>query len=425
MNCTLSEESLGPVRWYKGGNQQQQLLYSQSESEKPDPRVNRTVKEGPTRETDQSIAFTLIRLEDAGVYYCVKFKSDKVTVAANGSGTHLYVNSTTGLTIYQTPSVTVREGDTAIMNCTLSEESLGPVRWYKGSNHQQQLLYSQSESEKPDPRVNKTVKEGPTRETDHSITFTFIRLEDAGVYYCVKFKSDKVTVTTNGSGTHLYVNRIPSPPSISGPTKQIMLNENVTLSCTSDGFYPKEINITWLQNGKEVLNSTKVVYLNMANKGYHVQSNVSIQAKIDSPVICRITHTALELPITSTFQMNNITKGPPHPSVSGPRDRVLLNTNVTLTCTSSGFYPSNISVTWWKNGTELPNPKKAIHLYGEDKTYRVQSNITVLAEIDSTVTCKINHTALDKPLHSAFNINDIVKGFRAQPELSWIAYYMS
>ncbi|XP_043938303.1 signal-regulatory protein beta-2-like [Protopterus annectens] len=206
MNCTLSEESLGPVRWYKGGNQQQQLLYSQSESEKPDPRVSRTVKEGPTRNTDQSITFILIRLDDAGMYYCVKFNSDKVTVATNGSGTHLYVNSTSGLTIYQTPFVTVKEGNTAIMNCTLSEESLGPVRWYKGGNQQQQLLYSQSESEKPDPRVSKTVMEGPTYITDQSIAFTFIRLEDAGVYYCVKFKSDKVTVAANGSGTHLYVN---------------------------------------------------------------------------------------------------------------------------------------------------------------------------------------------------------------------------
>ncbi|XP_043940641.1 signal-regulatory protein beta-2-like [Protopterus annectens] len=207
MNCTLSEESLGPVRWYKGGNHQQQLLYSQFESEKPDPRVTKTVKEGPTRETDHSITFTFIRLEDAGVYYCVKFKSDKVTVAANGSGTHLHVNSTSVLTIYQTPSVTVIERDTAIMNCTLSEESLGPVRWYKGGNQQQQLLYSQFEINISDGRVSKTVKEGPTRNTDYTITFKIIRLEDAGVYYCVKFKFDKVTVLANGSGTHLYVNK--------------------------------------------------------------------------------------------------------------------------------------------------------------------------------------------------------------------------
>ncbi|XP_043931279.1 tyrosine-protein phosphatase non-receptor type substrate 1-like [Protopterus annectens] len=203
MNCTLSEETLGPVRWYKGGSHQQQLLFSQSESDKPNPRVNKTVKEGPTRETDHSITFSHIHFEDAGVYYCVKLKSDKVTVVTNGSGTHLYVNR---LTIYQTPCITGTEGGTVIMNCTLSEETLGPVRWYKRGSQQQQLLYSQSESDKPNPRVSKTVNEGPKRQTDYSITFTRIQLEDAGMYYCVKFKSDKVAVVTNGSGTHLYVN---------------------------------------------------------------------------------------------------------------------------------------------------------------------------------------------------------------------------
>ncbi|XP_043938305.1 tyrosine-protein phosphatase non-receptor type substrate 1-like [Protopterus annectens] len=204
MNCTLSEESLGPVRWYKWNNQQQQLLYSQSESEKPDPRVSRTVKEGPTRETDHSITFTLIRLEDAGVYYCVKFKSDKVTVAANGSGTHLYVNRTYGDNIYQTPSVSGTEGGTVTMNCTVFIESLGPVKWYKGKT-MQKFLYSQVESDKPDARVSKTTHKGLNRDADFTITFSNINLEDAGTYYCVKLKSNKDTAGLVGSGTQLYV----------------------------------------------------------------------------------------------------------------------------------------------------------------------------------------------------------------------------
>ncbi|XP_043938298.1 tyrosine-protein phosphatase non-receptor type substrate 1-like [Protopterus annectens] len=113
---------------------------------------------------------------------------------------------TSGLIIYQSPSVTGREGGTVILNCTLSEEKLGPVRWYKGEN-QQQLLYSQLTSEKSDPRVSRTVKEGPTRNTDLSITFTNITWDDAGMYYCVKFKSDKVNVSAAGNGTRLYVTR--------------------------------------------------------------------------------------------------------------------------------------------------------------------------------------------------------------------------
>ncbi|XP_043938443.1 signal-regulatory protein beta-1-like [Protopterus annectens] len=203
---------------------------------------------------------------------------------------------------------------------------------------------------------------------------------------------------------------MPSLPSISGPTAQIVLNTYVILSCASEGFYPQDINVTWLQHDRELQGSTSDIHLYGQEKTYRVLSHIIVPARIDSPVTCRINHIALDQPVHSTFEMNSIVKGAPsHPSVYGPGARALLNTNVTLTCTASGFYPSNISVTWWKNDTELPIPKTDVNLNGEDKTYRVQSNITVLAEIDSSVTCKINHTALDTAIHSVFNINDIVK----------------
>ncbi|XP_043913177.1 tyrosine-protein phosphatase non-receptor type substrate 1-like [Protopterus annectens] len=209
--------------------------------------------------------------------------------------------------------------------------------------------------------------------------------------------------------TNDIVKGIPSHPSISGPTEQTMINKNVTLSCTSEGFYPKEINITWLQNGMEVLNSAKIAFLNMTDKTYHVQSNITFPAKIDSPVICRITHTALELPINSTFQMNNIVKEPSTPSISGSKMRTELNESLTLTCKSEGFYPKNISVTWWQYETELQGPKTDVTSYGVDKTYKVESSITIPAKIDSFVTCRIHHTALDRPINSTFRINDIIK----------------
>ncbi|XP_043940623.1 basement membrane-specific heparan sulfate proteoglycan core protein-like isoform X1 [Protopterus annectens] len=203
MQCALSQEIRGPVRWYKGNNLQK-LLYSELSNDKSDARASRKAVNDPTSNTDYSITFTNITLEDAGVYYCVKFKSDKVTVAATGSGTRLYVSRGFDLMIYQTPSVTGIEGSTVKIQCTLSKETVGPVRWYKGSNLKK-LLYSQLSDDNSDARVRQVVHEGPRRDTDHSITFTGITLEDAGVYYCVKFKSDGVTVTAKGSGTRLYI----------------------------------------------------------------------------------------------------------------------------------------------------------------------------------------------------------------------------
>ncbi|XP_043938331.1 rano class II histocompatibility antigen, A beta chain-like [Protopterus annectens] len=100
---------------------------------------------------------------------------------------------------------------------------------------------------------------------------------------------------------------------------------------------------------------------------------------------------------------------PSPPSVSGPKHRVDINSSVVVSCVSTGFYPKEINLTWWKNEEELHGFKPDIQPYGADKTYQVQSNITVRAEIDSYVTCKINHTSLDQPINSTFKINDILK----------------
>ncbi|XP_043938300.1 tyrosine-protein phosphatase non-receptor type substrate 1-like [Protopterus annectens] len=142
-----------------------------------------------------------------------------------------------------------------------------------------------------------------------------------------------------------------------------------------------------------------------AHKTYQVQSNITVQATIDSYITCKINHTSLEQPIISTFTMNDIVKGEPSlPSVSGPTEQVMFNTNVTLSCTSVGFYPADILVTWWEDDRELHATQPDVRLY-EDKTYQVQSNITIPAKIDSLITCTINHTALQQPIHSTFKIN--------------------
>ncbi|XP_043938296.1 tyrosine-protein phosphatase non-receptor type substrate 1-like [Protopterus annectens] len=214
---------------------------------------------------------------------------------------------TSGLTIYQSPSVTGREGDTVILNCTLSVVGLGPVRWYKGDN-QQQLMYSQLTSDKPDPRVMIAVQDNATRNIDHSIRFTNITWDDAGMYYCVKFKSDKVNVSAAGNGTQLYVTRQPFHPVVFGPSGQVLIDTNVTLSCNSAGFSPPNITVTWWQNNREIQGSKSEVNFSDKNNTYQVQSNITVQAKIDSPVICRINHTALGQPIESNYTIINIVK---------------------------------------------------------------------------------------------------------------------
>ncbi|XP_043938306.1 tyrosine-protein phosphatase non-receptor type substrate 1-like [Protopterus annectens] len=205
----------------------------------------------------------------------------------------------------------------------------------------------------------------------------------------------------------------PSLPSVSGPADQVMFNTNVTLSCISVGFYPANILVTWWEDDRE-FHVTKPDVRLYEDKTYQVQSNITVPAKIDSLITCRINHTALQQPINSSFKIN--VKGEPSlPSVSGPTEQVMFNTNVTLSCISVGFYPADILVTWWEDDRELHVTQPDVRLY-EDKTYQVQSNITVPAKIDSLITCRINHTALQQPINSSFKIN--VKGEPSLPSVS-------
>ncbi|XP_043938311.1 tyrosine-protein phosphatase non-receptor type substrate 1-like [Protopterus annectens] len=218
------------------------------------------------------------------------------------------IHGTYGENIYQTPNVSGTEGGTVTMNCSLFNESLGPVKWYKGKNLQK-IIYSQVESDKSDTRVNRTPHKDLKRETDFTITFTNITLEDAGTYYCVKFKSNKDTAGEVGSGTQLYVNRKPSPPSISGPTERVLLHTNVTLSCRAVRFYPPEVNVTWWENEIELLGSKSEVSSDNGSMAYQVQSNITVVARINTSVTCKINHALLDQPINSTFKINNIVKG--------------------------------------------------------------------------------------------------------------------
>ncbi|XP_043938297.1 tyrosine-protein phosphatase non-receptor type substrate 1-like [Protopterus annectens] len=201
-----------------------------------------------------------------------------------------------------------------------------------------------------------------------------------------------------------------SPPSLSGPIQRVWLNTPVTFNCTSAGFYPPEIHVTWWQNEQELHGAKSDVCSNDGSRTYQVQSTITVPAKIDSPVTCRINHSELNQPIHSTFNISDIVNEPSPPSVSGPDGQVLSNTNVTIYCKSAGFYPKEISVIWEQNGIMLQGSNLNIILNDTDKTYQALSNVTVTATINSTVTCRINHTAFDEPKQSIFELKNIVKG---------------
>uniref|UniRef100_A0A803SSS6 Ig-like domain-containing protein n=1 Tax=Anolis carolinensis TaxID=28377 RepID=A0A803SSS6_ANOCA len=105
--------------------------------------------------------------------------------------------------IIQTPeTLSVSAGEEFTLNCILKGSGRpGGVRWYRGPDRNQPAIYTQKDSS---PRVTRLVPESPT---DFSITISNVRPEDAGTYYCVKYKKTSGTEVeeTAGKGTVVSV----------------------------------------------------------------------------------------------------------------------------------------------------------------------------------------------------------------------------
>ncbi|XP_052640248.1 signal-regulatory protein gamma-like isoform X3 [Harpia harpyja] len=94
--------------------------------------------------------------------------------------------------------VSVAAGQTLTLTCTTSGTGpTGPVKWLKGWGSGNETVYEQRGSF---PRVTRVVSES---NTDFSICIRDVRPEDAGTYYCVKFRKlvGGLDVFRRGKGT--------------------------------------------------------------------------------------------------------------------------------------------------------------------------------------------------------------------------------
>ncbi|KAJ7411552.1 signal-regulatory protein beta-1-like protein [Pitangus sulphuratus] len=100
--------------------------------------------------------------------------------------------------------VSVTVGKTLTLNCIVSGSSEpGPVKWLKGWGTENRTIYGDTGSAAP--RVMRAMKDS---DTDFTIHIRDAQPEDAGTYYCVKFrKSTKGgnEVFRRGSGTEVSV----------------------------------------------------------------------------------------------------------------------------------------------------------------------------------------------------------------------------
>ncbi|XP_077303644.1 uncharacterized protein LOC143923711 isoform X1 [Lithobates pipiens] len=82
------------------------------------------------------------------------------------------------------------------------------------------------------------------------------------------------------------------------------------------------------------------------------------------------------------------------------------NTENTLTCRATGFFPPDIGITWYRNGEVLGNQFMGIPQMYKDATYYMDSTVTITPTTDDqnqTFSCRVQHDSLQGPLQRDYH----------------------
>nr|XP_048675723.1 signal-regulatory protein beta-1-like [Caretta caretta] len=291
-------------------------------------------------------------------------------------------------------AVRVSAGETLTLTCSVTGLApVGPVKWFKDSGGGRQLVYATAGSF---PRVTRAASGS---DTDFTIRISDTRPADAGTYRCVKFKkgSGADEEFRSGAGTAVTVSASPSAPSVSGPPSRAEPGPSVTFACTSGGFSPRYITVTWLKNGTKLPAPQPRVLPEHESVSYNMSSTVGLsltRGDVRSQLTCQIEHSTLPAPLRGSYNLRDALRVPPRLRVGDPAAPVALNKSVTFTCHAEGFYPKDASLTWLENGNETNLGKSSPLAENPDGTYTLQSSLEVKAieqRNRSMFTCRVVH----------------------------------
>ncbi|NWT91057.1 SHPS1 phosphatase, partial [Lanius ludovicianus] len=198
----------------------------------------------------------------------------------------------------------------------------------------------------------------------------------------------------------------PSPPLVSGPEQRAMPGQSVPFTCTTGGFFPKEIGVKWYKN-KDPMMAQLPQVTEWPVKSYNVSSTVMVTLQRDdvrSQLICEVQHSTLPAPLRGTYQLSRALRVPPRVEVRAEPSPVEVNKTVTFTCHMKEFYPANMSVSWLENGIEIKveNVSRPSELPRGMFELRSQVEVQAMEEKNgSMVTCVVVHDAQPPANYSA------------------------
>ncbi|NXA55140.1 SHPS1 phosphatase, partial [Nothocercus julius] len=303
--------------------------------------------------------------------------------------------------------VSVSVGKTLTLNCTvLGDKVAGPIKWLKESGGKNETIYDQKSSW---PRVTRVVN---SSNANYDISISNVQVEDAGTYYCVKFRKGdyRDEVLLSGAGTKVLVYGDPVDVAVSGPAQRVAAGSPARFTCTARGFFPSSIQVQWLKNERPLSVLPPQVTAEGTGSSYAMSSAVQLTlapADVRTRLSCVVSHATLSAALRSTYNVSAALRVPPTVRLlAKPSSTVEVNKTVNFSCSAEGFYPAAVTLTWLENDEEVLVEAKSPAETAQG-TFELQSSLAVQAVAErnqSVIACHVVHDS-QRPVSSSVTLH--------------------
>ncbi|XP_065450193.1 uncharacterized protein LOC122172793 isoform X2 [Chrysemys picta bellii] len=201
--------------------------------------------------------------------------------------------------------------------------------------------------------------------------------------------------------------QVTAAPRLSTPRKAGVLNAATSFPCHVWGFYPQDVTVTWLRDGRVLTDATRSAPQTNPDGTFNLTLTYTFTPTAsDSGSIfsCSVSHAALAQPLREEFPL--VIGAPPRISV--PRRLAVRNTETFFPCHVWGFYPGDVTVTWLRDGRVLTDATRSAPQRNPDGTF----NLTAIymftpteSDSGSIFSCRASHVALAQPLQEEFPLD--------------------
>ncbi|KAM9590323.1 signal-regulatory protein beta-1-like [Trichechus inunguis] len=302
--CMVSSmRPVGPIQWFRGAGPDRQLVYSFKgglDHLRLFPRVTNVSDFTKRDSTDFSIRISNISPADAGTYFCVKFRkgSPDDVEFKSGTGTQVTVSAKPSPPVVSSPSARTTPGQTVTFTCESHGFSPRDVtlKWFRNGN---ELPALQTIVVPPGDSVSYNVSSRTqvmlTPEDVHSQVICEVAHStlQGSLRGTAKLRSSKV------DDTHTQ----PRPPPSSQPAHPVPPTLEVThvptqgnqvnVTCQVKKFYPKSLELTWLENGNVSRTDSAWIPTEDKDGTYNLKSWILVNSSAhreDVVLTCQVVH---------------------------------------------------------------------------------------------------------------------------------------